>query len=122
MMWYWYFTGMVTVLFLQSILLNIGLAKGWVRFVGRRPEFTAFVSMTRITLVHTSGLDDLTRRLVGRSSHFLHLATPHSRFLQGKGKNERRKTKRCLTGCSTYLTLYSDHSTTDNPHIGEIKI
>lgn len=41
MMWYWYFTGMATVLFLQSILLNIGLAKGWVRFVGRRPEFTA---------------------------------------------------------------------------------
>jgi hypothetical protein len=40
MMWYWYFTGMVTVLFLQSILLNIGLAKGWVRFVGRKPEFT----------------------------------------------------------------------------------
>jgi len=35
MMWYWYFTGMVTVLFLQSILLNVGLAKGWVRFVGR---------------------------------------------------------------------------------------
>lgn len=41
MMWYWYFTGMATVLFLQSILLNIGLAKGWVRFVGRRPKFTA---------------------------------------------------------------------------------
>lgn len=40
MMWYWYFTGIVTVLFLQSILLNIGLAKGWVRFVGRKPEFT----------------------------------------------------------------------------------
>lgn len=38
MMWYWYFTGMVTVLFVQSILLNIGLARGWVRFIGRGPK------------------------------------------------------------------------------------
>jgi hypothetical protein len=36
MMWYWYFTGMVTVLFLQSILLNIGLVRGWVRFTGKK--------------------------------------------------------------------------------------
>jgi hypothetical protein len=36
MMWYWYFTGMATVLFLQSILLNIGLVRGWVRFTGKK--------------------------------------------------------------------------------------
>ena len=40
MMWYWYFTGMGTILFFQSILLNIGLAKGWVRFVGYKPRIT----------------------------------------------------------------------------------
>ena len=40
MMWYWYFTGMGTILFFQSILLNIGLAKGWVRFVGYKPQIT----------------------------------------------------------------------------------
>jgi len=70
--------------------------------------------MTKTTLVRTGELDDLINRLVGRSSHFLHFTTPHSRFLQGKGKNEGRKTKKCLIGCSTYLTLYSPHSTTDN--------
>lgn len=30
--WYWYFSGMFTILFAQSILLNIGLARGWVKF------------------------------------------------------------------------------------------
>lgn len=41
MMWYWYFTGMATVLFLQSILLNVGLARGWVRFMGRSSKTPA---------------------------------------------------------------------------------
>lgn len=31
-MWYWYCTGIVTVLFVQSILLNIGLATGYIKW------------------------------------------------------------------------------------------
>ena len=41
MMWYWYFTGITTVLFLQSILLNVGLAKGWIQYTGRRSKTPA---------------------------------------------------------------------------------
>jgi hypothetical protein len=36
MEWYWYLTGVSTVIFLQSVLLNIGLAKGWVEYHGRK--------------------------------------------------------------------------------------
>ena len=32
MEWYWYFTGMATVLFALSVLLNIGLATGYVKY------------------------------------------------------------------------------------------
>lgn len=35
MEWYWYFTGISTVLFIQSVFLNIGLAKGWVKYYGK---------------------------------------------------------------------------------------
>jgi hypothetical protein len=38
-MWYWYFSGIVTVLFLQSILLNVGLATGFIKW--RKPEYPA---------------------------------------------------------------------------------
>jgi hypothetical protein len=31
-MWYWYCTGIVTVLFVQSVLLNIGLATGYIKW------------------------------------------------------------------------------------------
>ena len=33
MEWYWYFTGIFTVLFVQSILFNIAQAKGWVKLL-----------------------------------------------------------------------------------------
>lgn len=39
--WYWYFTGMFTVLFVQSILLNIGLATGFIKWHKRRPQLTS---------------------------------------------------------------------------------
>lgn len=32
MVWYWYFTGMATVLFALSVLLNIGLATGYIKY------------------------------------------------------------------------------------------
>ena len=32
MEWYWYFTGMATVLFIQSLLFNYAQYKGWVKF------------------------------------------------------------------------------------------
>jgi len=35
MMWYWYFSGMTTVLFVQSLLFNYAQYKGWVKFTGR---------------------------------------------------------------------------------------
>lgn len=37
MMWYWYFTGMATVLFVQSLMFNYAQYKGWVKFT-KRPE------------------------------------------------------------------------------------
>lgn len=37
-MWYWYFTGIATVLFLQSVILNIGLATGWIKYQGRNSK------------------------------------------------------------------------------------
>lgn len=36
MEWYWYLTGISTVIFVQSVLLNIGLAKGWIEYHGRK--------------------------------------------------------------------------------------
>lgn len=33
MEWYWYITGAATVLFVQSVLLNIALANGWVKIL-----------------------------------------------------------------------------------------
>lgn len=33
MTWYWYFTGAFSVLFVQSVLLNIAQAKGWVKLL-----------------------------------------------------------------------------------------
>jgi hypothetical protein len=35
MEWYWYLTGISTVIFIQSVFLNIGLAKGWVKYHGK---------------------------------------------------------------------------------------
>jgi hypothetical protein len=37
MEWYWYLSGAVTVLFVESVLLNIGLARGWVKFHKKQP-------------------------------------------------------------------------------------
>jgi len=31
-MWYWYFTGMCTVLFALSLLFNVGLATGYIKY------------------------------------------------------------------------------------------
>lgn len=31
MEWYWYITGAATVLFIQSVALNIALANGWIK-------------------------------------------------------------------------------------------
>lgn len=36
--WYWYIDGIITVLFLESILLNIGLVRGWLKFNSRQPR------------------------------------------------------------------------------------
>lgn len=36
--WYWYISGIVTVLFVQSVLLNVGQALGWVKFLNRKPQ------------------------------------------------------------------------------------
>jgi hypothetical protein len=30
--WFWYLSGISSVIFLQSILLNIGLTKGWIKY------------------------------------------------------------------------------------------
>jgi hypothetical protein len=38
MEWYWYISGIVTTLFVQSLLLNVGLARGWVKIFNRRPQ------------------------------------------------------------------------------------
>lgn len=35
-MWYWYISGAFTVLFIESIILNIGLMQGWVKFTEKR--------------------------------------------------------------------------------------
>lgn len=40
MTWYWYFSGIFTTLFIQSVLLNIGLTRGWVKILNRRPQLT----------------------------------------------------------------------------------
>lgn len=39
--WYWYISGIVTTLFIESVLLNVGQARGWVKFLNRRPKHTA---------------------------------------------------------------------------------
>lgn len=31
-MWYWYFSGMVSLLFVQSVILNIALANGTIKW------------------------------------------------------------------------------------------
>jgi len=32
MMWYWYLTGMATVILMLSMLANVGFAQGWLRY------------------------------------------------------------------------------------------
>lgn len=42
MSWYWYFTGMFTVIFFLSFLANIGFAQGWLRYerpASRKKEY-----------------------------------------------------------------------------------
>lgn len=34
--WYWYISGIVTVLFLQSVLLNYALINGWIKISRER--------------------------------------------------------------------------------------
>lgn len=41
MEWYWYLSGIITTLFIESILLNVGLAKGWVQYISRRSNKVA---------------------------------------------------------------------------------
>ena len=36
MEWYWYLSGAVTVLFVESVVLNFGLVRGWVKFHPRK--------------------------------------------------------------------------------------
>lgn len=31
-MWYWYFSGMISLLFVQSVILNIALANGTIKW------------------------------------------------------------------------------------------
>jgi hypothetical protein len=38
MMWYWYLSGVTTTILIQSLLLNLGLANGWVKILNRRPQ------------------------------------------------------------------------------------
>lgn len=35
-MWYWYISGAFTVLFIESIILNIGLMQGWIKFTEKQ--------------------------------------------------------------------------------------
>jgi hypothetical protein len=37
-MWYWYLSGITTTILIQSLLLNVGLARGWVKILNRRPQ------------------------------------------------------------------------------------
>jgi hypothetical protein len=36
MEWYWYCTGIITVLFVQSVFLNYALVHGWIRISRER--------------------------------------------------------------------------------------
>ncbi len=38
MAWYWYLTGVVTTICIQSLIANILFAKGWLQVVVRRGE------------------------------------------------------------------------------------
>jgi hypothetical protein len=37
-MWYWYLSGITTTILIQSLLLNVGLARGWVKILNRQPQ------------------------------------------------------------------------------------
>ena len=37
-MWYWYLSGITTTILVQSLLLNVGLTRGWVKILNRRPQ------------------------------------------------------------------------------------
>jgi hypothetical protein len=36
MAWYWYLTGVVTTICIQSLIVNMAFAKGWLQVVVRR--------------------------------------------------------------------------------------
>lgn len=37
-MWYWYISGIVTILFLESVLLNYALMNGWIKINRERHQ------------------------------------------------------------------------------------
>ena len=40
MEWYWYLDGIASILFLQSVLLNVALMKGWVKVYRNKRTLT----------------------------------------------------------------------------------
>lgn len=54
-MWYWYISGAVTVLFIQSLILNVGLVRGWVRFTEDSKESRSLKPVTRVYDQDNSG-------------------------------------------------------------------
>lgn len=54
-MWYWYISGAVTVLFVQSLILNVGLVRGWVRFKEDSTESHSSKSVTYLYDQDNSG-------------------------------------------------------------------
>ena len=38
MAWYWYLTGVVTTICIQSLIVNMAFAKGWLQVVVRRRQ------------------------------------------------------------------------------------
>jgi hypothetical protein len=40
MEWYWYITGVFTILFIQSAILNIALMNGWVKIYRNKRKLT----------------------------------------------------------------------------------
>ena len=43
MAWYWYLTGVVTTICIQSLIVNMAFAKGWLQIVVRRGKLNVHI-------------------------------------------------------------------------------